>query len=128
VYSQSEWFLSRYEAFNTPEFVLTIPYHKVRKIAFKIIHSTTILLPEWCRIVADLALKYPELTERLIPRDVATRWNSTYNMLEVTLKYQKAIDIMTSARENGLRDYKLTQGEWKIAAQLCDILKVCHIL
>lgn len=123
MFSQSDWFLSRYEYFNEPGFVLTIPYHKVRKIAFKIVHSTTILLPEWRRVVADL-----ELTERLIPRDVATRWNSTYDMLEVALKYRKAIDIMTSARENGLREYELTRGEWKIAGQLRDVLNVCHTL
>ena len=32
------------------------------------------------------------------------------------LKYQKVIDIMISARENRLREYELTQSEWKIAA------------
>ncbi|KAF8071972.1 hypothetical protein FPV67DRAFT_1412160, partial [Lyophyllum atratum] len=45
---------------------------KIRKITFKIVHSTTILLPEWRRVVAA----DPELTDRLIPRDVSTRWNS----------------------------------------------------
>jgi len=128
VYCQSDWFLLRYETFNEPGFVLTIPYHKVWKITFKIVHSATILLPEWRRVVADLALKYPELTEHLIPRDVITRWNSTYNMLEVALKYRKAIDIMMSSRENRLREYELTWDEWNIAAQLRDVLNICHTL
>ena len=57
VYSWSDWFLLRYETYNAPEFVLTIPYHKVQKIAFKIIHSTTILLQKWHHAITDLALK-----------------------------------------------------------------------
>ncbi|GLB44048.1 hypothetical protein LshimejAT787_1502320 [Lyophyllum shimeji] len=93
---------------------------KIRKIAFKIVHSTTILLPKWRRVVAA----DPELTDRLIPRDVSTRWNSTFDMLNTALEYRKAVDAMTNDRANGLRDYELSRQEWKIAAQLRDVLEI----
>lgn len=60
-----------------------------------------------------------------MPRDVATRWNSTYDMLVFALDHRKAIEIMSADRENGLRSFELSSGEWRIVAQLCDILKVC---
>ncbi|KAF8165730.1 hypothetical protein B0H34DRAFT_643420, partial [Crassisporium funariophilum] len=50
---------------------------KIQKLAFKTVHSSTILLPEWRRV----------LTDRLSPRDVSTRWNSTFDMLHVALRY-----------------------------------------
>ncbi|GLB35657.1 hypothetical protein LshimejAT787_0212220 [Lyophyllum shimeji] len=95
---------------------------KIRKLAFKIIHSSTILLPEWRRIVAGL--EDPKLTDHLIPRDVSTRWNSTFDMLHMALRYRKAVDAITSNRANGLRQYELSGEEWKIASQLCDVLEI----
>jgi hypothetical protein len=62
-----------------------------------------------------------------MPRDVKTRWNSTFEMMEFAITYQKAIDDITDSKTNGLRKYKLSGSEWAIAAQLCDVLKVsCH--
>jgi hypothetical protein len=59
-----------------------------------------------------------------MPRDVTTRWNSTYDMLSFALEYRKAIDILTADRRHGLRAYELSEREWTIASQLCDVLKV----
>jgi hypothetical protein len=64
---------------------------------------------------------------RIIPRDVSTRWNSTYDMLKFALEYSKAIDILTADRQNELRNYELSEMEWTIAKQLCDILKVSYV-
>ncbi|KAF8837319.1 hypothetical protein BDN67DRAFT_860273, partial [Paxillus ammoniavirescens] len=70
---------------------------KLRKLAFKIIHSTTIILPEWKRTLGEL-----KLPVRIMPRDVSTRWNSTFDMLEFALKYRQAVDAITDKRKLGL--------------------------
>lgn len=62
-----------------------------------------------------------------MPRDVTTRWNSTYDMLKFALEYRKAIDTLTADRQNELRNYELSEREWTIAAQLSDVLKVCDV-
>lgn len=55
-----------------------------------------------------------------MPRDVATRWNSTYDMLAFAVAYD-----MTGDRGHGLRKYELNSEEWRLAEQLHDVLKVC---
>jgi hypothetical protein len=59
-----------------------------------------------------------------MPRDVTTRWNSTYDMVEFAVKYRAAIDAMTAARDLDLRKYELIPEEWEIAKELRDVLKV----
>lgn len=96
--------------------------HQIRKLAFKTINSTTLLLPAWARCLEDL-----ELDLKLIPRDVTTRWNSTYDMLSFILEHRKAIDNYTGDRRNDLRGFKLTVEEWGVVKQLCDILEVSSL-
>ena len=67
------------------------------------------------------------MKNRIIPRDVTTRWNSTYDMLNFALEYRKAIDVLTADRQNELRNYELSEREWTIAKQLCDVLKVSEV-
>ncbi|PPQ81292.1 hypothetical protein CVT26_015194 [Gymnopilus dilepis] len=88
------------------------------KFSFAVKNSTTILLPEWFRI-----LRSQRLSERMMPRDVSTRWNSTYDMLDFALKYRAAIDAMTATRDLDLRKYELVSAEWRIAGELRDVLK-----
>ncbi|THV04134.1 hypothetical protein K435DRAFT_564101, partial [Dendrothele bispora CBS 962.96] len=66
---------------------------KLRRISFKIINSTTKLLPAWKDILVEL-----DLAEKMLPRDVSTRWNSTYDMTSVSCDYRTAIDAMTANR------------------------------
>jgi hypothetical protein len=66
------------------------------------------------------------MRDRIMPRDVTTRWNSTYDMLKFALEYQEAIDVLTADRLNDLRMYEMSETEWTIARQLCDILAVSH--
>jgi hypothetical protein len=93
--------------------------HQLRKLAFKIIHSTTIILPAWHEILEELKLEC-----RIMPRDVSTRWNSTFDMLDFALKYRPAIDKITADWKTDLRMFELNDGEWEIAHQLCNTLKV----
>jgi hypothetical protein len=83
-------------------------------------NSTTILLPKWFSILKDL-----KLSERMMPRDVTTRWNSTFDMLDFALEYQKALQLITSDLDLNLRQYELSREEWATAQQLRDVLKVC---
>ena len=59
----------------------------------------------------------------MMPRDVSTRWNSTYDMLQFALDYRVPIDEITSNRELNLRKYELQDDEWAVAETLCDTLK-----
>jgi len=59
-----------------------------------------------------------------MPRDVSTRWNSTFDMLEFAINYCKVIDAMTDKRKLGLGVYELDDHEWTLVTQLRDVLKV----
>ncbi|KIK77116.1 hypothetical protein PAXRUDRAFT_167770, partial [Paxillus rubicundulus Ve08.2h10] len=81
----------------------------LQRLAYKIIHSTTIILPAWQNILHEL-----QMTVSLMPCDVVTHWNSTFDMLEYALKHRKAVDTMTQRRDLGLRKFELMDHEWKI--------------
>ncbi|RPD57810.1 hypothetical protein L226DRAFT_444721, partial [Lentinus tigrinus ALCF2SS1-7] len=70
---------------------------KLRKLAFKIVNSTTKLAPAWRKICVELGLP-----ERMIPRDVRTRWNSTYDMIKMSVEYRAAVKRMCSDADHGL--------------------------
>ncbi|KIJ15695.1 hypothetical protein PAXINDRAFT_11295 [Paxillus involutus ATCC 200175] len=92
---------------------------KLQKFAFKIIHSTTILLPAWKEILGEL-----KLTVQIMPCDVSTQWNSTFDMLEFALEYRWGIDMITDKWKLGLGVYKLQEHKWTLIKQLRDILKI----
>ncbi|KAG0696295.1 hypothetical protein DFH29DRAFT_791569, partial [Suillus ampliporus] len=66
---------------------------KLRKLSYKLINSTTILLPAWRKILLDL-----QMTPTNMPQDVCTRWNSTFDMLDYAVVHQEAIDTVTQRR------------------------------
>lgn len=45
-------------------------------------------------------------------------------MLVFALEYRTAIDAMSADKANKLRKFELSESEWKIVQQLCDVLKV----
>jgi hypothetical protein len=59
-----------------------------------------------------------------MPRDVATRWNSTYDMLKFALTFREALDTITGEKDMKLRKYEMDEEEWEIACQLREVLKV----
>ena len=65
-----------------------------------------------------------------MPPDIATRWNSTYDMLSFSVKYRKVIEVMTSEWKNELCQFELEEEEWAIAEELGNILmvRVCDVL
>ena len=65
-----------------------------------------------------------KLPAHLIPRDVKTRWNSTYDMMKIALKYRSAIDDITANKSLKLRKFELDDKDWKIIRDLLRVLKV----
>ncbi|KAG1782522.1 hypothetical protein EV702DRAFT_950460, partial [Suillus placidus] len=92
---------------------------KLHKLAFKIVHSTTLLLPAWKDATEELGLG-----SRIMPHDVSTHWNSTFDMLEFAINYRKAIDAMTDKHKLGLGEYEMDDHEWMLVGQLQDTLEV----
>ena len=66
------------------------------------------------------------LRPRMMPRDVSTRWNSTYDMVEFAIEYRAALDTMTADRDMNLRKFELSKKEWGMVTELCEVLRV-HI-
>ncbi|KAJ7346427.1 hypothetical protein DFH08DRAFT_701527, partial [Mycena albidolilacea] len=92
------------------------------KISFAIIHSTTILLPSWRKLCTTHKHK-----ECIIPRDVQTRWNSTYDMLRFAEQYCEVIDTITSNKMYGLRKFELDDDEWKVVGNLVYVFKTATL-
>lgn len=92
---------------------------KLRKVAYAIKNSPTIVIPKWFLTSDKLGLGH-----RMMPWDVSTRWNSTYDMLLFSLKYRGALNIITGDREMKLCQYEMDNKEWAIAGQLSNVLKV----
>ena len=93
---------------------------QLRALANAIKNSSTIILPRWLAKLEEL-----ELQVRMMPPDVITRWNSTFDMLNFAIDYRAAIDAITCNHDLNLRKYELEDDEWVIAVNLCDTLKVC---
>ncbi|KAJ8454957.1 hypothetical protein ONZ45_g19104 [Pleurotus djamor] len=92
---------------------------KLRKISYSILRSSTKLLPMWWATLTRLKMK-----ARKMPRDVRTRWNSTYEMVVFAYEYRKAVDSITGERNAGLRKYELNEEEWEIVKQLSEVLLI----
>ena len=71
------------------------------------------MLPAWKECLKNL-----ELAIKIMPRDMSTRWNLTYDMLCFAIQYRKAIEDMTSDWTNDLRQFELVEEEWAIAEEL----------
>lgn len=91
----------------------------MRNFASKVVNSSTLLLPEWKRVVEG-----HHLPARILPRDVRMWWNSTFDMLDAMLAYRGPYDEMCARLENGLRRFEMSEDEWSIARQLHKVLKV----
>ena len=84
---------------------------------------TTIPLPAGYHNSHELKLK-----EHLILHDVVSHWNSTYNMMNFTLKYRMEIDRVTGDKSLKLRRYELDNEDWVIIEHLVSMLEVCGLM
>jgi hypothetical protein len=95
---------------------------QLRGVSLAIKNSSTIALPKWYEVLESLGLML-----RIMPRDVSTRWNSTYDMVEFATEYRAALDIMTADRNMNLRKFELSKKEWGMTTELCEVLQVCPL-
>ena len=105
--------------YSQPPFIRLPVYPQARKISFKIINSTTLLLPRWREQVA-----HTEFKDRTLPRDVATRWNSTYDMLAAFVEMKDPVMKFLDRSSNGMSEYLLDDDEWEAIEGLVSALKV----
>jgi len=65
-----------------------------------------------------------DLKPRLIPHDVVTWWNSTFDMMDFAWKYCEPIDKITADKKLKLHCYKLDNDDWLIIQDLLALLQV----
>ena len=92
---------------------------QIHKLAYTIKNSSTIALPQWYHILETLSLE-----SQVIPWDICTHWNTTYDMLNFAYQYKKAVNKITDIQEMKLHVYEIEVHEWEIIWQLSDLLKV----
>ena len=56
-----------------------------------------------------------------MPRDVATHWNSIFDMLDYAIAHKVAVDRVTLQKD--LRKYELGDKEWDVLTELHNILE-----
>ena len=78
-----------------------------------------ILLPAWYKSPEEF-----NLPKCLMPQDVSTQWNLTFNMLEFSLNNQEALNAITGDQRMELWTFELLEHEWTLAEQLQDVLEV----
>ena len=107
--------------------LLLLLLSQLRKLAYAIKNSTTIILPWWNEAIEHCAATLTskkKLIVRKMPWDVDNQWNSTYDMLKFAFTYSEPINNITGNRSMKIHQYELQDHEWTIVEQLWDCLKV----
>ncbi|KAN0118276.1 Ribonuclease H-like domain containing protein [Russula decolorans] len=95
-----------------------------RKQAFKKVINTG-NHSGWFRSHDNEVIELPDLE---LLRDVKTRWDSVYCMIERLLVLRPAIDFFFSMKVHGLTEYKLTDLDWELLDALYAVLAVPHMV
>jgi len=91
-------------------------------VAFAIKNSSTRILPQWWEVLSEFNLKM-----KMMPWNITTRWNFSFDMLNFALDYWQAINTIINEKKMKLRQYKLLDKDWKIVRQPCDVIKVMSL-
>ena len=66
------------------------------------------------RMVFDVS---GSLDARMMPKDVSTCWNSTFDMVDFTIDYQPVIGAITGNRDMKMQSFELDASKWVIAKE-----------
>lgn len=97
---------------------------QLRNLAKKIVHSPTI------RADLEAACVRSKLQPALMVRDVATRWNSTAELIGRAIELRDALKYLVIMKEHNkprgvrLQRYQLSSEEWALLTQLHPLLDV----
>jgi hypothetical protein len=86
---------------------------QICKLTFAIKNSSTLALPQWYQILEALSLD-----AWVMPRDIRTCWNATYDMLDFAYQYKWAINKITDIHKMKLCEYKIEAHKWEVVQQL----------
>jgi hypothetical protein len=98
--------------------------NKLRTLAKKIVHSPTI------RADLEKCCNRSQVPPALMIRDVATRWNSTTELIARALKLREPLKLLVIMQEYNkprgvrLQRYQLSDSEWTLFKQLFSLLDV----
>ena len=64
---------------------------------------------------------------RALARRVPTRWNSDLDCLLLHFYFCDVIETMTATPSLNFQAYRLTEEQWKVAEDVCEVLLVCSV-
>ena len=101
-----------------------IMYGQLRNLGKRIFNSPTI------RADLESACVKSKIQPRLMVRDVATRWNSTAELLERALQLREALNLLVISEHHNrprsarLKRFQLSKAEWDLLDKLFPLLEV----
>jgi hypothetical protein len=102
-----------------------VSFYQLRNLAKRIFNSPTI------RADLESACVKSKIKPLLMVRDVATRWNSTAELVGRGLLLREAINLLVISEHHNrprsarLKRFQLTKPEWDLLDKLFPLLEVC---
>jgi hypothetical protein len=86
---------------------------------------------KFIRVTANRKEKFVEIVtqkgiscEKSLSLDVPTRWNSTFTMIKIALRYRRAFDDLE--RQDPQYEYAPSAEDWEEAKEVCKLLAVFY--
>ena len=93
------------------------------------VHDSPTLQEKFEKLVdAQTDLNVDPGQKRTLTRRVPTRWNSDLACLAAHIVFETPVKQLTSDSSNKLKQYALTEEQWKLAKQLSEVLEVGSLI
>lgn len=91
------------------------------------VHDSPTLQEKFEKLV-DAQINSNPGQKRTLTRRVPTRWNSDLACLAAHIAFETPVKQLTSDSNNKLKQYALTEEQWKLAKQLGEVLEVYSLV